>query len=70
MSERVADKRNGHSIECSVCGGKGIVTQWSFGVKEPDECEWCFGSGKNWQYPRGAIAKHYGGPLIGKEPTP
>ena len=56
----------GHRIQCADCGGHGIVTYWSFGVKEPDECGWCFGSGSNWQYPSGLIAKHYAGPLIGR----
>jgi hypothetical protein len=39
---------------------------WSFGVKEPDECPDCGGSGANWQYPGGTIAVCYGGPLLGR----
>lgn len=55
----------GKYIECAACAGKGLVTSWSFGVKEPDECDWCYGSGRNWLYPSGKIAKHYAGPFIG-----
>ncbi len=57
---------NGKHSECALCGGKGWRTVWSFGVKEPDECPDCGGSGLNWQYPRGAIASYYGGPFIGR----
>jgi len=56
----------GHYIECVHCSGHGQRTIWSFGVNEPEECEMCGGSGKNWQYPGGAIAKYYSGPLIGR----
>lgn len=64
---------SGEHIKCDTCDGKGIRSVWSFGVKEPDECLNCGGSGKNWQYPNRAIAKFYGGPLIGralKDPRP
>ncbi len=57
---------NGYQIECVWCSGHGLTTSWSFGVKEPDECGMCGGSGRNWQYPSGAIAKYYSGPLIGR----
>lgn len=56
----------GERIQCARCGGHGIVSTWSFGVKEPDECKDCGGSGANWQYPKGAIAMFYGGPFIGR----
>jgi DnaJ-class molecular chaperone len=59
----------GKSIPCAQCGGHGLRAVWSFGVKEPDECGDCGGSGSNWQYPRGAIAKYYSGPLIGRTPS-
>ena len=52
----------GHSIRCANCGGHGLVLDMA---GEPDECRDCFGSGRNWQYPRGAIARYYSGPLIG-----
>lgn len=57
---------NGQHIKCTRCDGHGMVTSWSFGVKEPDECPDCGGSGVLWLYPGGAVAKHYSGPLIGK----
>lgn len=60
-------KLNGNHIRCDRCDGKGQITSWQFGVKEPDECPDCGGSGKNWQYSGGAIASYYGGPLIGRE---
>jgi DnaJ-class molecular chaperone len=59
----------GHSISCASCGGHGLVLAMS---GEPDECSDCGGSGRNWQYPGGAIARYYSGPLIGRasqEPT-
>lgn len=59
----------GSPIKCVRCDGHGFVTTWSFGVKEPDECIDCLGSGTNWQYPKGAIAKFYSGPLIGRALT-
>jgi len=59
----------GHHIKCDTCDGKGMRTIWSFGVKEPDECPDCGGSGLNWLYPHGAIARYYAGPLIGRVPT-
>ena len=59
---------NGKPISCALCGGAGYRTVWSFGVKEPDECRDCGGSGQNWLYPNGAIARYYSGPLIGREP--
>lgn len=57
---------NGKQITCETCGGKGWRAVWSFGVKEPDECPHCGGSGLNWQYPHGAIAMYYGGPFLGR----
>jgi hypothetical protein len=58
----------GESIPCITCGGNGITSTWSFGVKEPDECSNCGGSGRNWKYPSGTIARYYGGPLISGRP--
>lgn len=63
-------KQAGKFIECVRCGGHGYRIVWSFGVKEPDECSDCGGSGRNWQYPGGAIAKYYSGPLIGRTSLP
>ena len=57
---------NGRAVKCVRCNGHGIVSTWSFGVKEPDECKDCGGSGSNWQYSGGAIAMFYGGPLVGR----
>lgn len=65
--------KNGHQIVCARCCGNGLVWSWSFGVKEADECADCGGTGRNWQYHGGAIAKYYSGPLIGRtipEPQP
>lgn len=53
----------GWDIECANCGGHGLVVDTH---GEPDECAQCGGSGSNWQYPKGAIARYYGGPLIGR----
>lgn len=58
---------NGKHIVCVSCDGHGYRTTWSFGVKEPDECGSCGGTGKHWRYPGGAIARYYGGPLVGRE---
>lgn len=61
---------SGRAIQCASCSGHGQVSSWSFGVKEPDECSDCGGSGQNWQYRGGAIARYYSGPFLGKEPAP
>lgn len=57
--------KKGKSIPCARCGGHGLVSSWSFGVKEPDECGDCGGSGSNWLYPSGIVARFYSGPFIG-----
>lgn len=54
----------GKSIRCARCGGHGLVLAMS---GEPDECSDCGGSGSNWLYPRGLIARYYSGPIIGKK---
>lgn len=59
-------QRRGQPVKCARCDGAGFLLVWSFGVKEPDECVDCGGSGQNWQYPGGAIARYYSGPLIGR----
>ena len=63
------ENKRGKSVECPHCGGAGLVSVWSFGVKEPEECSLCDGSGINWLYPNGAIARYYSGPMIGRMPT-
>ena len=52
---------NGKPIECGRCCGHGIVESWP---NIPDECPDCGGSGNNWKYARGAIARYYGWPLL------
>lgn len=59
-------KVNGHSIVCISCDGKGLRNAGNPFDPWPEECVWCAGSGKNWQYQSGAIAKYLGGPLIGR----
>jgi len=56
----------GQFIKCARCDGHGLISTWSFGVKEPDECPDCGGSGRNWQYPSGIIASYYSGPFLGR----
>lgn len=60
----------GRHIKCATCNGSGLVASFSEGANWPDECEDCGGSGRNWLYPGGAIARYYSGPFIGREPTP
>jgi hypothetical protein len=55
---------NGQSVDCCACGGHGLVATWD---GSPDECRWCDGTGRNWRYSGGAIARYYGGPLIGRD---
>lgn len=55
---------NGKLITCFACDGYGIVDS---GYHNPDECSNCGGSGFNWEYSGGAIARYYSGPLIGFE---
>lgn len=57
----------GWRISCVCCSGTGLVAVWSFGVKEPEECCGCDGSGQNWQYPDGMIARYYAGPFVGRD---
>lgn len=54
----------GKQITCASCDGHGMISDMA---GEPDECRDCGGSGLNWRYPKGAIARYYGGPLIGKD---
>ena len=54
---------NGKHISCADCSGSGLVLSM---CGEPDECGKCGGSGSNWQYAGGAIARYYSGPLIGR----
>lgn len=53
-------------VHCVRCDGKGLVSSWSFGVKEPDECPDCCGAGVNWQYDNGMVARYRGGPFVGR----
>ena len=57
----------GQNVKCARCNGHGLISVWSFGVKEPDECADCGGSGLNWRYPNGTVARFYGGPFLGRE---
>lgn len=57
-------KEPGKEIGCTPCSGSGQIWQPAEGWS--DECAVCGGSGTNWLYPGGAIAKYYSGPLIGK----
>ena len=61
------DPSRGKYVACGLCCGSGIVTSWSLGVKEPDECSGCYGSGLNWRYPSGVVSKFYGGPFVGRD---
>lgn len=49
------------TITCATCSGHGVVDK---GYHNPGECQDCNGSGQNVRYESGAIAKHYGGPLL------
>lgn len=64
MTETVARKLNGCLVGCICCDGSGLVLAMD---GTPDECRWCAGSGRNWRYRSGLIAKWYAGPLIGKD---
>ena len=58
---------NGISIKCLNCRGLGVEQRANTFDISPEECSVCSGSGKNWRYNNGAIAKYYGGPFIGSE---
>jgi DnaJ-class molecular chaperone len=60
---------NGNSIKCASCGGCGIVQNRNVYDPSPEECDRCAGSGAQWRYSKGAIAKYRGGPLVDKEPV-
>jgi len=53
-------------IKCNRCDGHGLITSWSYGVKEPDECRECGGSGTIIRYESGTYAQYPGGPLLGR----
>lgn len=55
---------NGVFIKCSDCLGHGLVTTYGGGF---DECSSCGGSGTNWMYKSGRVAKYYSGPFLGYE---
>lgn len=57
---------NGEHIKCVECDGHGLVSSF-VNYPEAEECRACNGSGTQWRYPGGAIAKHYGGALVGRE---
>lgn len=57
---------NGQSIKCVYCDGHGVVQHATRFDPCPEECRWCAGNGLQWQYPGGAIAAYYSGPLMGK----
>lgn len=62
-------ERSGRQIACVRCNGSGIAEYANSYRPWHEECSDCGGSGSNWRYPRGAIARYYSGPLIGKEPN-
>ncbi len=53
----------GSHVKCYACDGSGIVDA---GYHNPEECSGCNGSGSNWRYPSGIVAKYYTGPFIGR----
>lgn len=61
-----SSSENGEKIKCARCDGHG-VHQGNSLEPWPEECKDCGGSGTNWRYPGGAIARYYGGPLIGRD---
>ena len=53
-------------IECSECGGCGLISVYSATDFEgADECRECSG-GRLWRYASGVIALYPGGPLRGR----
>ncbi len=63
MTTEALNALAGRLIPCDDCRGHGLHAEIN---GELDECRACGGSGRNWQYPGGAIARYYGGPLIGR----
>lgn len=58
----------GKAVRCDGCDGHGAISTWQLGVREPDECRDCGGSGRLWLYPSGTLARYYAGPLLGRFP--
>ena len=59
---------NGQWIQCSACGGYGVVSGYTLGGTDftgPEECGSC-ANGQIWQYPSGALAQYPGGPFVGR----
>lgn len=55
---------SGTAIKCTTCSGHGVVSSF-YNYPEACECKDCNGSGQNWVYPNGTLAKYKGGPLLG-----
>lgn len=56
-----------HEVTCWNCDGHGLVSSWSYGVKEPDECKICGGKGTVTFYPdSGTYVQYPGGKLLGR----
>jgi RecJ-like exonuclease len=54
----------GERVTCARCNGHGLVGHYI-----PDECPDCGGSGVNWRYPSGAVARYYSGPFLSGPPS-
>jgi len=54
-------EKNGKNIPCIYCNGSGLIIDY---IGEPDECAKCGGSGVNWAYQSGKIARNYAGPFV------
>ena len=62
-------RAKGRWIQCSYCGGHGVVSGYTFSGDDflgAEECRHC-SSGRIWRYPSGALALYPGGPLCGRD---
>jgi hypothetical protein len=55
------------TIQCSTCGGHGMVARYSCNDFEgAEECGDCGGKGHIYQSDKGVLAEYPGGPFIGR----
>ena len=58
----MTENKGGRNIRCLNCADHGILDA---SYHNPKECPECLGTGANWLYKNGSLAKYKGGPLIG-----
>ncbi len=67
--EETARRDGWVQVACDECSGHGQIAKYgtlSGDFEGPAECSICDGSGLLWQSRAGRLAKHPGGPFVGR----